>query len=62
MFYTNNNFNQQIRDWDVSNVTNMRDMFQLTTFNQQIRDWDTNVTDMRDVLSIAFNQDIALGT
>ena len=41
-------FNQDIGNWDVSNVTDMSNMFFLaTSFNQDIGDWDvSNVTDM----------------
>ena len=35
MFYNNSTFNQDISSWDVSNVTNMADMFACnTSFNQ----------------------------
>ena len=38
-----------ISNWDVSNVTNMREMFlHATSFNQPLNNWDvSNVTDMR---------------
>ena len=41
-------FNQDIGDWDVSNVTTMRSMFyRAYAFNQDIGSWDvSNVTDM----------------
>jgi surface protein len=44
-------FNQDLSTWDVSNVTNMKNMFQLAeTFNQDISSWDvssvTNMTGM----------------
>ena len=66
MFYdedeTFSDFNQDISNWDVSNVTNMRGMFQLAyLFNQPIGDWDvSNVTDMRAMFNFAedFNQPI----
>ena len=36
MFYNNSTFNQDISTWDVSNVTNMSDMFASTAFNQTL--------------------------
>ncbi|WP_409966327.1 hypothetical protein PIECOFPK_00241 [Mycovorax composti] len=49
-----------INDWDVSNVTNMRAMFQAALlFNQPLNDWDvSNVGNMSDMFSGAesFNQ------
>ena len=51
-----------INDWDVSNVTNMDEMFfGATAFNQDIGNWDvSNVTNMRSMFydATAFNQDI----
>ena len=56
-------FNADISKWDVSNVTNMRAMFNETyTFNQDISDWDvSNVTNMSYMFSVtdSFNQDIS---
>ena len=62
-----NDFNQDISSWDVSNVTDMGGMFQnCTAFNQDISSWDvSNVTDMSLMFSFAngyisaFNQDIS---
>lgn len=55
-------FNNDISHWDVSNVTNMGNMFSwATSFNQDIGDWDVgNVTNMAGMFSWAtsFNQDI----
>lgn len=40
-------FNQPLQHWDVSNVTDMSQMFLATNFNQDISNWDvSNVTDM----------------
>ena len=56
-------FNQDISNWDVSNVTDMSAMFNdATNFNQDISNWDvSSVTDMRGMFRQAtfFNQDIS---
>ena len=55
-------FNADISNWDTSEVTTMRGMFdRAAAFNQDIGGWDTSeVTDMRGVFdeATAFNQDI----
>ena len=57
-----NNFNQDIGNWDVSSVTDMDYMFlDDSAFNQDIGNWDvSSVTDMTYMFgySSAFNQDI----
>ena len=70
MFYNADDFNQDIGDWDVSNVTVAsadslnQDRLMFTNainFNQDIGDWDvSNVTDMRYMFYNAqnFNQDL----
>jgi len=61
-FYNNDYFNQDIGNWDVSNVTDMRSMFYDNSgFNQDIGNWDvSSVTDMRSMFleNSGFNQDI----
>ena len=55
-------FNQDISDWDVSNVTNMEDMLNGTIFNHDISDWDvSNVTNMNGLFrsTTVFNHDIS---
>ena len=43
MFYEATDFNQDIVDWDVSNVTDMGNMFRrCMIFNQDIGDWDVS--------------------
>ena len=60
LFYENN-FNQDISSWDVSNVTDMNYLFfGAETFNQPIGSWDvSNVINMDKMFSNSqFNQDI----
>ena len=56
-------FNQNISQWNVSNVTNMQGVFLGSlAFNQPIGDWDvSNVTNMNRMFdeAISFNQDIS---
>ena len=57
------NFNGNISNWNVSNVTNMQSMFWgCKNFNQDISNWDvSNVTNMGDMFFDCknFNQDIS---
>ena len=61
--YGLNKFNGDISKWDVSQVTDMRSMFEgATAFNGDISKWDVSqVTDMRSMFdnATAFNGDIS---
>ena len=61
-FSQEDDFNQDISSWDVSNVTRMHAWFGANTkFNQDIGNWDTSkVNDMGGMFNgaTAFNQDI----
>ena len=66
MFYTNWTFNQNIGNWDLSNVIDMNFMFYYaTSFNQDLSSWDvSSVTDMSYAFSCPddysnFNQDLS---
>ena len=62
VFYGYNTFNQNIGNWDVSNVDDMSYMFRdASAFNQDIGSWDvSNVTNMSGMFISArfFNQNI----
>ena len=51
MFYGAESFNQNIGNWDVSNVEYMNQMFfEAKSFNQNIDSWDiSNVEEMDDM-------------
>ncbi|MDY0202302.1 MAG: BspA family leucine-rich repeat surface protein, partial [Tenuifilaceae bacterium] len=63
MFFGCTSFNQDISNWDVSNVRNMSYMFcNATAFNQNIGNWNvSNVISMSTMFSgcTSFNQDIS---
>ena len=54
-------FTANLNNWDVSNVTNMREMFRDSSFNQDIGNWDTSSVENMDSMfyqNSSFNQDI----
>lgn len=59
----NNGGSSDINNWNVSNVTNMRQMFQgATSFNQDISSWDVSNAAYMDSMfngASAFNQDLS---
>ena len=59
--FKNTIFNQDISNWNVSNVWNMSGMFSHSKFNQDISNWDvSNVMYMTDMFEYSsFNQDIS---
>ena len=62
MFFYAEDFNQDISNWDVSNVTNMRGMFEIArSFKQDISNWDvSSVTTMKGMFPYTdFNHDIS---
>lgn len=56
-----NTFNKDISGWDVSNVTDMSEMFRYSAFNGDISKWNVgNVTTMKNMFRYAeFNGDIS---
>mgnify|MGYP001269487308 FL=1 len=59
LFYEGSSFNQPLNKWNVSNVTNMRNMFAYCSFNQPLNNWDvSNVNTMERMFWTAtyFNQ------
>ena len=61
LFSYKGDINENISRWDVSNVTNMKELFAATTSQPDITKWDTSsVTDMQNMfISTSFNQDIS---
>jgi surface protein len=60
-YESENLFNGDISNWDVSNVTDMSHMFLRSQFNGDISDWDvSNVTNMTGLFSYSqFNRNIS---
>merc|ERR1712003_350673 len=54
----NTQFNQPIKEWDVSSVTDMFGMFAYSQFNQPIEEWDiSSVSSMTKMFAYSqFNQ------
>ena len=65
MFNLATSFNENIGNWNTSNVIDMGFMFnEAISFNKAIGNWDTsNVTNMQNMFfnAIAFNQNIETG-
>ncbi len=63
LFYNREDFNQDLSNWDVSQVTDMSGLFLgAESFNQDLSNWDMlNVTDTKFMFhdATAFNQDIS---
>ncbi len=61
--FLKSDFNGNISKWDVSNVTNMHNMFdRATSFNKDISKWNvSNVTDISYMFyeATSFNQDLS---
>ncbi len=60
MFFKASNFNEDITDWDVGHVKNLRRLFEKTSFNRDIGGWDTgSVANMSSMFNgTPFNHDI----
>ena len=60
MFFKASNFNEDITDWDVGHVKNLRRLFAKTSFNRDIGGWDTgSVANMSSMFNgTPFNHDI----
>ena len=61
LFFNIDKFNGDISEWDVSSVTDMRNMFRYSQFNGDISEWDvSNVTNMNSMFTdCSFNGDIS---
>ena len=66
LFSGASSFNQDLNNWDTSNINLMNGMFRnATNFNQDLSDWDTsNVTNMGAMFSGAtsLTKILAIGT
>ena len=60
--FENSTSNQQINNWDVSNVTSMSGMFIGSPFNQDIGNWDvSNVTNMSGMFGYTTDFNLPIG-
>lgn len=60
-FHQSMGYTEDVSAWDVSNVTDMQDMFAYSDFNQDLSNWDvSSVTNMSGMFNgcTKFNQDI----
>ena len=59
LFKNYDTFNEQINNWDTSNLTNMEEMFSgAESFNRNIGDWETSNVDSLITKIVKANQKI----
>ena len=61
LFSNKSKFNDNINNWDVSNVISMENMFKKCSYNQPLNNWDVKkVTNMRGMFSYcSYNQPLS---
>ena len=62
MFAYNTAFNQDLSNWDVSNVTDMQVMFANSTFNRDLSNWCVQNVSSYDHFSSAMSNPPPFGT